>query len=688
VTKKPLTTLHGVGTALAEKLARLGLDNTFDLLFHLPSRFEDRTRVTPVYQLRHGQQALILGTIEGCQVQFGRRRSLLVGISDEGAYFTMRLFYFNAQQQRALQNGQWIQCFGEARQGARGLEMVHPEYRVFASEPEKITSDALTPVYPVTEGVTAARIRKLILAVLDTELQHVKELLPPALLEQQHFMPLAEALRTLHTPRADDDLIALAEQQHPAQKRLALEELLAHHLALRKLKRQRATLAAPSISSTGQSWDRLKLQLSFSLTHAQKRAVADIEQDFSLSRPALRLIQGDVGCGKTVVAAAAALHAVDAGHQVAIMAPTELLAEQHRRNFESWCKPLGIRVGWLTSRLPAAEKRTARAAIESGEVQIAIGTHALFQQSVNFAHLGLIIVDEQHRFGVDQRLALKNKGRTDTQAPHQLIMSATPIPRSLSMVYYADLDVSNIDELPPGRKPVNTVVLPNTRRDEVQERVRAACTQGRQAYWVCPLIEESEALQAQAATETAALLSTVLEGITVALIHGKMKPAEKDRLMQGFRAGEIDLLVATTVIEVGVDVPNASLMIIENAERLGLAQLHQLRGRVGRGEDQAVCVLMYQSPLGKTSRRRLDILRQTNDGFEIARHDLEFRGPGELMGTKQTGDHQLKVANIVRDQALLPQVEQAAEALMADHPENVDLIIERWVKHKAHYAEV
>jgi len=688
VTKNPLTTLHGVGAALAEKLARLGLDNTFDLLFHLPSRFEDRTRVTPVIQLRHGQQALILGTIEGCQVQFGRRRSLLVGIDDEGAYFTMRLFYFNAQQQRALQNGQWIHCFGEARQGAKGLEMVHPEYRVYSSEPENITSDALTPVYPVTEGVTHARIRKLILAVLDRELQQVEELLPPEVLAQHHFMPLADALRTLHTPRADDDLLALAEQRHPAQHRLALEELLAHHLALRKLKQKRAVHAAPHITKTGESWSRLRPGLGFDLTAAQIRTISEIEQDFDLSRPALRLIQGDVGCGKTVVAAAAALQAVDSGYQVAIMAPTELLAEQHRRNFENWCKDLGISVGWLSSRLPAAEKKAARAAIESGQVQIAIGTHALFQESVNFRCLGLIIVDEQHRFGVDQRLALKNKGRTASQVPHQLIMSATPIPRSLSMVYYADLDVSNIDELPPGRKPVNTVVLPNTRREEVQERIRAACTEGRQAYWVCPLIEESEALQAQAATETAALLSATLHGIKVELIHGKMKPAQKDRLMQAFRSGEIDLLVATTVIEVGVDVPNASLMIIENAERLGLAQLHQLRGRVGRGEAQAVCVLMYQSPLGKTSRRRLDIMRQTNDGFEIARHDLEFRGPGELMGTRQTGDHQLKVANIVRDQALLPLVEQAAGALIENHPENVDLIIDRWVKHKAHYAEV
>jgi ATP-dependent DNA helicase RecG len=687
-THKPLTTLHGVGAALAGKLTRLGLETTFDLLFHLPSRFEDRTRVTPVYKLSHGQQALILGTIESCQVQFGRRRSLLVVINDEGAYLTMRLFYFNAQQQRALQNGHWIQCYGEARQGPKGLEMVHPEYRVYQLEPEDITSDTLTPVYPITEGVTHARIRKLVLAVLDSELDAVKELLPPTVLAQHQFMPLAEALRTLHTPHADDDLTALAEQRHPAQKRLALEELLAHHLALRKLKQKRAVYAAPSISTIGPSWTTLKKSLGFRLTNAQNRAIYEIEQDFKKSQPALRLIQGDVGCGKTIVAAAAALHAVDSGYQVAIMAPTELLAEQHRRNFEHWCKDLDVTVGWLASRLPAADKRAALAGIVSGKTQIAIGTHALFQESVNFARLGLIIVDEQHRFGVNQRLALKNKGHSGSRVPHQLIMSATPIPRSLSMVYYADLDVSNIDELPPGRKPVNTVVLPNSRRSEVQERIRAACAKGRQAYWVCPLIEESETLQVQAATDTAVKLSAALHELKIELIHGKMKPAQKNQLMLSFRTGEIDLLVATTVIEVGVDVPNANLMIIENAERLGLAQLHQLRGRVGRGQAQAACVLMYQAPLGKTSRRRLDIMRQTNDGFEIARHDLEFRGPGELMGTRQTGEHQLKVANIVRDQVLLPLVEQAAQALTKNHPDRVDLIIDRWVKHKQHYAEV
>ena len=673
---------------MAEKLSRLGLHSTFDLLFHLPGRFEDRTRITPVQQLRHGQQALILGAVEGCQVQFGRRRSLLVGIDDDGALITMRLFYFNAQQQRALQSAQWIQCFGEARAGPRGLEMVHPEYRVYASRPETITEEALTPVYPLTEGITHARIRKLILSVLDSELQKVEELLPVELLEEHRFMPLAEALRTLHTPRADDDLRALATQTHPAQQRLALEELLAHHLALRQLKAQRNAYSAPEIHSHGRSWPALRQSLGFSLTGAQNRAISDIEQDFGRGRPTLRLVQGDVGCGKTVVAAAAALHAVDSGYQVAIMAPTELLAEQHRRNFQQWCEQLGIRTGWLSSRLPAAEKKAVRREIEAGEIQIAIGTHALFQESVRFARLGLIIVDEQHRFGVDQRLALKKKGDEGGRVPHQLIMSATPIPRSLSMVYYADLDVSSIDELPPGRKPVNTVVIPDSRREEVQERVRTACRQGRQAYWVCPLIDESESLQAQAATDTADRLSESLSELRVALIHGKMKAAEKDRLMQSFRQGAIDLLVATTVIEVGVDVPNASLMIIENAERLGLAQLHQLRGRVGRGDQEAACVLMYQAPLGKNSRRRLEIMRQTNDGFEIARHDLEFRGPGELMGTRQTGEQSLRVADIVRDQGLLPLVERAARILSAEHPEKSEQIIARWVRNQARYAEV
>lgn len=683
-----MTTLRGVGPALAEKLARLGLNSTFDLLFHLPLRFEDRTHITPLAQLRHGESALILGTIEDCRVQFGRRRSLLVSINDNGARLTMRLFHFNAQQHRMLQHGQWIRCYGEARRGPRGLEMVHPEYRTYALEPDDVTEASLTPVYPSTDGVTPGRLRKLILEALELELRRVEDYLPTELLRQYRFPPLETALRCLHTPSPEDDLESLAQQRHPAQQRLALEELLAHHLALHRLKQERRMHPAPEISPAGGSWKRFIRALDFDLTAAQGRVVEEIQADLARGQPAMRLVQGDVGCGKTVVAAAAALDAVDSGCQVAIMAPTELLAEQHRLNFTRWCEPLGIRVGWLTSRLPAAQKRQALAEIESGETDIAVGTHALFQAQVSFSRLGLIIVDEQHRFGVDQRLALKQKGLLGNHVPHQLIMSATPIPRSLSMVYYADLDVSSIDELPPGRKTVQTVVLPNTRRPEIETRIRTACRAGRQAYWVCPLIEESESLQAEAATDTAARLAAELPELRVELIHGRMKPAQKDQLMRAFRDGEIDLLVATTVIEVGVDVPNASLMVIENAERLGLAQLHQLRGRVGRGEDQAVCLLMYQAPLGKSSRRRLDIMRSTSDGFEIARHDLEFRGPGELMGTRQTGDQQMMVANIVRDRALLPLVERAAELLRRDYPEHIDPLIERWVRHRTRYAEV
>lgn len=673
---------------MAKKLAKLGLQSTFDLLFHLPIRFENRTRLTPIAQLKHGLDALILGTIESCNIQFGRRRSLTITINDGESRMVMRLFYFNAYQQKSLKQGHWISCYGQARYGAQGLEMTHPEYSVFETEPPRVTSDTLTPVYPLTDGISQARIRRLIIDVLDAQLGEVQELLPEIIRKRFQLLPLTHALRTLHTPTCDDDLLALAEFRHPAQQRLALEELLAHHLALRAVKLQRVATKAPKIKTSGLSWPALKQNLPFQLTTAQLRAITEIETDFKASSPTLRLVQGDVGCGKTIVAVAAALHVVDSGFQTAIMAPTELLAVQHRQNITNWCQPLGIHVTWLTSRLSSAEKKMARHEIATGQAQIAIGTHALFQDSVEFKSLGLIVVDEQHRFGVDQRLALKNKGRKNNLTPHQIIMSATPIPRSLSMVYYADLDVSNIDELPPGRIPVETVVMPNTRRDQVQARIRAACSQGRQAYWVCPLIEESDTLQAEAATLTAQKLSAELPEINIALIHGKLKPENKDALMDSFRCGDIDLLVATTVIEVGVDVPRASVMIIENAERLGLAQLHQLRGRVGRGDQQAVCVLMYQAPLGQTSRRRLDILRQTNDGFEIARHDLQIRGPGELMGTRQTGEQGLKVANIIRDQALLPIVEQTADVLLQNHTDNIPKIIDRWIRTKAQYAKV
>jgi ATP-dependent DNA helicase RecG len=684
----PLTALRGVGVKLAGQLNKIGIYSCQDLIFHLPFRYEDRTQVTPVAYLYHGQQALILAAIEGAQVQFGRRRSLLVQLNDGGARLTMRLFYFNAQQHKALEQGQWIQCYGEARSGPRGLEMIHPEYKVYELEPDSITTDELTPVYPTTEGVGQTRMRKLVGQAFAQCGNAAVDYLPQNIREELNLLGLSQALQLVHSPNAEDDVNSLLKGTHPAQNRLAIEELLAHHLALKATRDERQLKPAPVINAEGDLWPKLKSALGFTLTSAQARVITELEQDLNQKIPSLRLVQGDVGSGKTIVAAAAALHTVDSGYQAAIMAPTELLAEQHRRNFEAWCEPLGLKVAWLAGRLTAAQRRLVLAEIESGEAQIIVGTHALFQEAVTYNKLGLIVVDEQHRFGVDQRLALKKKGEDQGLVPHQIIMSATPIPRSLSMVYYADMDVSNIDELPPGRLPVQTVVLPNTRREEVQQRVKLGCEQGRQAYWVCPLIEESDALQAQAAEIAAEQLSAALPNLNVALVHGRMKSKEKDGLMEAFRLGETDLLVATTVIEVGVDVANASLMIIENAERLGLAQLHQLRGRVGRGADQAVCVMMYQSPLGKNGKTRLDILRQTSDGFEIARHDLEQRGPGELMGTRQTGDQSLKVANIVRDQGLLPTVEKTTKILSDQNPEIRSNIIRRWVKEKDQYAQV
>ena len=684
----PVTQLRGVGAALAQKLKRIGIESVQDLVFHLPYRFEDRTHLAAIANLRSGQHSLLLGAIAGVRVVLGRRRSLLVSIDDGSGKLMLRFFHFNAQQQRAMEQANWMQVFGEVRAGSKGPEMVHPEYRVFQSEPSNITSDALTPVYSTTEGISQNRMRDLVNLAFAQFADSTEDLLPPSLRQQYQLLPLPEALATLHTPAPSIQPAALQDGSHPAQQRLALEELLAHHLALRAVRAKRAQLSAPNIQAHSSGWEQLRAALGFELTGAQLRAIKEITSDLSSGSPAMRLIQGDVGSGKTIVAAAAALHVVESGFQVAIMAPTELLAEQHRTNFEQWCAPLGIQTQWLVGRLGAVARREAVAAIEDGSAQIVIGTHALFQESVAFKALGLIVVDEQHRFGVDQRLALKKKGEQSGLTPHQIIMSATPIPRSLSMVFYADLDVSNIDELPPGRKPVHTVVIPNSRRDEVQARIKTACRDGIQAYWVCPLIDESEALQAEAATDAAVRLEAGLPDLSVALVHGRLKAAEKDAVMTRFRQGKIDVLVATTVIEVGVDVPTASLMIIENAERLGLAQLHQLRGRVGRGDQQAVCVLMYQSPLGRTSRARLDILRQTTDGFEVARKDLEQRGPGELMGTRQTGENQLKVANIVRDRALLPVVEQAASALIQQHPERVRKIIRRWVKSKSGYAEV
>ncbi len=662
----------------------------------MPFRYQDRTRITPIGDLSNGDDCVVVGQIDASDVRYGRRRSLLVTISDDTGQLVLRFFHFSQSQQRALVKGCWIQCFGETRRSGHSFEMVHPEYRVFPTEPNPDVEKSLTPVYSTTEGIGPTLIRKLVNQALTRELPSIKELLPQEIQTGFHLMPLGEAIMSTHKPAPHSNTKSLLEGTHPAQQRLALEELLAHHLALSQLRHRREMDHAPAFAKHGHSWGKLTQALGFSLTGAQHRVIQEIFADVSQSIPSLRLVQGDVGSGKTVVAAAAALLAIDNGHQVALMAPTELLAEQHRLTFTKWFEPLGIKTQWLTGKLGAADRREAITNIASGEANFIIGTHALFQSDVIFRQLGLIIVDEQHRFGVDQRMALRNKTSSDVDieenrahfVPHQLIMSATPIPRSLAMIFYADLDVSSIDELPPGRKSVTTIVLPNTRRSEVALRIRHICEGGSQAYWVCPLIEESDKLQAQAATETVKELRQQLPSLRIELIHGRLKSKEKELIMSAFSRGDLDLLVATTVIEVGVDVPNATLMIIENAERLGLAQLHQLRGRVGRGADQASCVLMYQSPLGRVAKERLSIMRDTNDGFKIAQQDLEQRGPGELLGTRQTGLQQMQVADLSRDRPLLPKIERIAKTLIDQHPHLIDAIVDRWIKNRDQYANV
>jgi len=672
-------------------LERLGITHPRDLLFHLPYRYQDRTRICPLGGAQPGRDAVVLGRVELANVQFGRRRSLLVRIHDDSGAMTLRFFHFSAAQQRGFRRGAWIHCYGEIRAGRNAPEMVHPEYRLHAERPQCVTEDALTPIYPSTEDLGAATLRKLVGRALESELGDLQECLPEAVRRRFDLMPLAAALRAVHRPPPDADTAALLGGAHPAQRRLALEELLAHHLALFEMRAQRRARNATPFTAARRSWEKLKPQLGFELTAAQRRVIGEILADLRAETPAMRLLQGDVGSGKTVVAAAAALHAIDANCQAALMAPTELLSEQHRRTFTDWFAPLGFDVEWLSGKMPAAARAKSLRRIADGEAKMVIGTHALFQQQVAFHKLGLMIVDEQHRFGVDQRMALRNKaaGPGDGAcAPHQLIMSATPIPRSLAMIFHADLDVSAIDELPPGRKPVQTVALPNSRREEVITRIRAVFRERRQAYWVCPLIDESDKLQAQAATETRELLAEQLPELRIELLHGRMKAAQKDEIMRRFHLGETDLLVATTVIEVGVDVPSACLMVVENAERLGLAQLHQLRGRVGRGAAQATCLLLYQPPLGKLAKERLGILRDTNDGFIIAEKDLKLRGPGELLGTRQTGQQHMKIADLARDRDLLPAIEPIARMLREQHPQAIAPIIERWMRAEEAYAEV
>ncbi|HTP39422.1 MAG TPA: ATP-dependent DNA helicase RecG [Steroidobacteraceae bacterium] len=685
-TPAPLTRLRGVGPALVARLEKLGVRTLDDLLFLLPLRYEDRTRVEPLGALRHGQSAVVEGEVQLAEIVIRRRRQLLVRIADGTGALTLRFFHFSSTQREGFVRGLRLRCYGEARRGPLGLEMVHPEYRRVAEDDPGL-EQTLTPVYPSTEGITQPRLRALVDAALDTLAPGSDlELLPAELLAARELPPLRAALEFVHRPPVGAQLGELAQGRAPAQRRLAFEELIAHQLSLLELRQRTRARNATALHDHAGFEQRLLASLPFRLTGAQQRVLAEVHADLAAQVPMTRLIQGDVGCGKTVVAAAAAARAIGAGFQVALMAPTELLAEQHLRSLFDWFDPLGVRVVRLSGTQTAKQRRTALQELASGEAQVVVGTHALFQEGVAFKALALAIIDEQHRFGVQQRLLLQQKGLGFT--PHQLIMTATPIPRTLAMTAYADLDVSVIDELPPGRKPVRTVVLPEERRAEIVARIAASCQAGQQAYWVCALIEESEELGWQAAEETAALLTEALPRVRVGLVHGRLTGAQKDAIMRSFTKGEIQLLVATTVIEVGVDVPNASIMVIENAERMGLAQLHQLRGRVGRGTAESSCVLLYRAPLSELGRARLAALRETNDGFEIARRDLQLRGPGELLGTRQTGLADLRVADLLRDADLLPEVRESAALLMSRHPERVAPLIQRWIGEGTRYGSV
>ncbi|MGL5089418.1 MAG: ATP-dependent DNA helicase RecG [Aeromonas sobria] len=683
--KISLDSLKGVGSKMQEKLERLGLATVQDLLFHLPLRYEDRTQVWPIGDLPPGLHGAVEGEIQDTQLVMGRRRMLVCRISDGTGTLTLRFFNFTAAQKNSLAAGRLIRCFGEVRPGKYGLEMAHPEYKLLGEEQAGQTEEALTPVYPTTEGLRQLTLRNLTdQALAQLDLYGVEELLPAGL--YPHQIELAAALKLLHRPPPSVALPLLESGQHPAQQRLVLEELLAHNLSVLKVRAQAQTQLARALKPAPELVEQLLGALPFTPTGAQSRVVAEIGKDLQQSHPMMRLVQGDVGSGKTLVAALAALQAIGNGCQVGLMAPTELLAEQHAINFAKWLEPLGIGVGWLAGKQKGKAREEALAAIANGSVKMVVGTHAIFQEQVVFQRLALVIIDEQHRFGVHQRLALREKGEREGVHPHQLIMTATPIPRTLAMTAYADLDTSVIDELPPGRTPITTVALPDSRRGDVIERVKLACTEGKQAYWVCTLIEESEVLECQAAEDTAIELQAQLPGLHIGLVHGRMRPVEKQRVMEEFKAGILQLLVATTVIEVGVDVPNASLMIIENPERLGLAQLHQLRGRVGRGSVASHCVLLYHAPLSKTAQSRLGVLRETNDGFLIAQRDLELRGPGELLGTRQTGLADLKIADLVRDQPLIPQVQKMARFLMDRHPSHVEPLIRRWLGLRDHYS--
>ncbi|ATD02326.1 ATP-dependent DNA helicase RecG [Pseudoalteromonas tetraodonis GFC] len=683
----PITELKGVGPKMAERLLKLGISTVQDMLFHLPLRYEDRTRIYTISELTPHSHVTVQATIETSQITFGKRRMLVCQINDGTGRLTLRFFNFTAAQKNAFSTGKIIRCFGEIRRGRIGFEMSHPEYSISDTFEQQPTSSTLTPVYSTTEGLKQLSIRALSEQVIELLQKYaVEELLPQQWQPSQ--LPLSDALLLLHRPPNDVDISALEQGTHPAQQRLVFEELLAQNLSLLKVREQGQQVKAIALEPTNPLEAQFLAQLPFAPTNAQSRVVSEIKTDMQHAYPMMRLVQGDVGSGKTLVAALSALTAIAQGYQVALMAPTEILSEQHGINFSSWFENLGISVAWLGGKTKGKERVNTLAMIASGEAQMIVGTHALFQDEVKFNNLVLIIIDEQHRFGVHQRLSLREKGRFGDCYPHQLVMTATPIPRTLAMTAYADLETSVIDELPPGRTPITTVAIPDTRRDDIISRVKLACNeQGRQVYWVCTLIDESEVLQCQAAEDSALQLKEALPELNIGLVHGRMKATEKQAIMSEFKTGNIHVLVATTVIEVGVDVPNASLIIIENPERLGLAQLHQLRGRVGRGATASHCVLLYHAPLSHTAQKRLGVLRDSNDGFVIAERDLEIRGPGEVLGTKQTGLAEFKIADLTRDKQTLNQVRPIAQQMLKQYPQHIDPLIHRWLGNKSNYAQ-
>ncbi len=689
ILQRSIAELKGVGAQVAGRLAKLQIISLQDVLFHLPYKYVDRTRIYPLGTVRIDDTVVIEVQIEKATIIPKPKRSLSLRVRDNSGAAEIRFFYFNPSQQQQLKPGTILRCFGQARVGRSGLSFIHPEYTVVRDGEVLPVEEYLTPIYPTTDGVSQKLLRSLAkqVLVLLEPIQNSLEILPAAIRENLQFSPIFECLQQLHFPTPDCYKQILNTGVHPAQRRLAFEELLAQHISLRQKRLLHQKLKAQKIAHKSMLGEKLLQSLSFKLTTAQERAIATLQNDLAQSYPMLRLVQGDVGSGKTLVAVMAAIAVIEAGFQVAFMAPTEILVEQHYYNISAWFKPLGLEVACLTSSLNNKQKTLLNSKLVDGSIHLAVGTHALFQNSVEFKNLALIIIDEQHRFGVQQRLALQRKGQNDLTC-HQLILTATPIPRTLAMTFYADLDYSVIDELPPGRQPINTLLVSNKRKDEVLQKIIASCAQKQQVYWVCTLIEESEVLDCTPAEQAWQELSEKLPNLRVALIHGRMKADQKEQIMTDFKQGRIDVLVATTVIEVGVDVPNASLMVIENPERLGLAQLHQLRGRVGRGSAQSYCILLYKSPLSSKAQQRLQFMRDCNDGFAVAEFDLQQRGPGEVFGTRQSGLANLRIADLLRDKDLLPKVYAAAELLLREQPAIVPLLLQRWLRDHVQFAMV